>query len=297
MQILDGKNTAAFYQERLSEKAAYFEKTTGTKPHLAAILVGNSGPSETYVAAKMETCRKVGFGSSLIRFPAGIAEADLLAEIDRLNADPGLHGFIIQLPLPPHISNEAVISRIDPAKDADGFHPENLGKIARGEGGFAPATPWGIVLLLKHYQIETEGKHVVIVGRSHIVGMPMMLLMSRPGYPGNATVTICHSKTRNLPEITRQADILIAALGRPGFVTAGMVRTGAVVIDVGLSRLPDASRKTGYRLAGDVDYEDVAPLCSAITPVPGGVGPMTITALMENTLRAAFMQNQMVWVD
>jgi methylenetetrahydrofolate dehydrogenase (NADP+)/methenyltetrahydrofolate cyclohydrolase len=295
MQILDGKITAAFYQEKLSEKAAYFEKATGIKPHLAAILVGNSGPSETYVAAKMETCRKIGFGSSLIRFPSGIAEADLLAEIDRLNADSGLHGFIVQLPLPPHISNEAVISRIDPAKDADGFHPENLGKIARGQGGFAPATPWGIVMLMKHYKIETEGKHVVILGRSHIVGMPMMLLMSRPGYPGNATVTICHSKTRDLPDITRQADILIAALGIPGFVKAGMVRKGAIVIDVGLSRLPDPTRKTGYRLAGDVDYEEVAPLCSAITPVPGGVGPMTITALMENTLRAAFMQNQIDW--
>jgi methylenetetrahydrofolate dehydrogenase (NADP+) / methenyltetrahydrofolate cyclohydrolase len=293
--LLDGKTTAACFQEKLREKARAFEEKTGTKPHLAAILVGNSGPSETYVAAKMETCKKVGFQSSLIRFDADISEGDLLSEIERLNQDPDLHGFIVQLPLPRHIGVDAVINQIDPRKDVDGFHPENLGKMAKGQGGFASATPWGIVMLMEHYQLETEGRHVVVLGRSQIVGMPMMLLMSRAGYPGNATVTICHSKTRNLPEITRQADILVAALGVPEFVKAEMVKPGAVVIDVGLSRIPDDTKKTGFRLVGDVDFPEVAPLCSAITPVPGGVGPMTITALMQNTLKAAFLQNGLPW--
>jgi methylenetetrahydrofolate dehydrogenase (NADP+)/methenyltetrahydrofolate cyclohydrolase len=238
----------------------------------------------------METCRKVGFRSSLIRFDAGISEENLLQEIDRLNADPGLHGFIVQLPLPAHISVDKVIERIDPAKDVDGFHPMNLGRLAKNQPCFASATPWGIIRLMEAYKIETAGKHVVVLGRSQIVGLPMALLLSRNSNPGNATVSICHSKTQNLSEISRQADILIAALGIPEFVKADMVKPGAVVIDVGINRIPDASKKSGFRLVGDVDFDAVSPLCSAITPVPGGVGPMTIAALMENTLLAARRQ-------
>lgn len=287
MTLLDGKSTSLRLQEKLAVEAAAFTEMAGIPPHLAAILVGNSGPSETYVAAKMETCRKVGFRSSLIRFEENITEAQLLSEIDRLNADPELHGFIVQLPLPPHISVDRVIERIDPRKDVDGFHPVNLGKLAKNQPCFASATPWGIIRLLEAYQIETAGKHAVILGRSQIVGLPMALLLSRNANPGNATVSICHSKTTNLEEISQQADILVAALGIPEFVKAGMVKPGAVVIDVGINRVPDLTRKNGYRLTGDVDFEQVAPLCSAITPVPGGVGPMTIAALMENTLTAA----------
>lgn len=290
MLILDGKATSAKLQEKLSAGAAEFLKITGRQPHLAAVLVGSSGPSETYVAAKMETCRKVGFQSSLIRFESSISEEELLEEIDKLNADSGLHGFIVQLPLPAGISVDRVIERIDPAKDVDGFHPVNLGKLAKNQACFASATPWGIIRLMEEYGIETSGKHVVILGRSQIVGLPMALLLSRNASPGNATVTICHSKTANLKEIALQADILIAAIGIPEFVKADMVKQGAIVIDVGINRIPDESKKSGYRLVGDVDYEKVAPLCSAISPVPGGVGPMTIAALMENTLMAARRQ-------
>jgi methylenetetrahydrofolate dehydrogenase (NADP+)/methenyltetrahydrofolate cyclohydrolase len=290
MLILDGKATSEQVQKKLAVEAAAFLEETGNQPHLAAVLVGNSGPSETYVAAKMETCRKVGFRSSLIRFDAGISEENLLQEIDRLNADPGLHGFIVQLPLPAHISVDKVIERIDPAKDVDGFHPMNLGRLAKNQPCFASATPWGIIRLMEAYKIETAGKHVVVLGRSQIVGLPMALLLSRNSNPGNATVSICHSKTQNLSEISRQADILIAALGIPEFVKADMVKPGAVVIDVGINRIPDASKKSGFRLVGDVDFDAVSPLCSAITPVPGGVGPMTIAALMENTLLAARRQ-------
>ncbi len=290
MLILDGKATSEQVQKKLAVEAAAFLEETGNQPHLAAVLVGNSGPSETYVAAKMETCRKVGFRSSLIRFDAGISEENLLQEIDRLNADPGLHGFIVQLPLPAHISVDKVIERIDPAKDVDGFHPMNLGRLAKNQPCFASATPWGIIRLMEAYNIETAGKHVVVLGRSQIVGLPMALLLSRNSNPGNATVSICHSKTQNLSEISRQADILIAALGIPEFVKADMVKPGAVVIDVGINRIPDASKKSGFRLVGDVDFDAVSPLCSAITPVPGGVGPMTIAALMENTLLAARRQ-------
>ena len=290
MLILDGKATSEQVQKKLAVEAAAFLEETGNQPHLAAVLVGNSGPSETYVAAKMETCRKVGFRSSLIRFDADISEENLLQEIDRLNADPGLHGFIVQLPLPAHISVDKVIERIDPAKDVDGFHPMNLGRLAKNQPCFASATPWGIIRLMEAYNIETAGKHVVVLGRSQIVGLPMALLLSRNSNPGNATVSICHSKTQNLSEISRQADILIAALGIPEFVKADMVKPGAVVIDVGINRIPDASKKSGFRLVGDVDFDAVSPLCSAITPVPGGVGPMTIAALMENTLLAARRQ-------
>jgi methylenetetrahydrofolate dehydrogenase (NADP+)/methenyltetrahydrofolate cyclohydrolase len=291
MLLLDGKAASAKLQEKLAAEAADFLAKTGKQPHLAAVLVGNSGPSETYVAAKMETCRKVGFQSSLIRFEASISEEELLNEIDRLNGDPGLHGFIVQLPLPAGISVDKVIERIDPSKDVDGFHPMNLGRLAKNQASFASATPWGIIRLMEMYNIETSGKHVVVLGRSQIVGLPMALLLSRNANPGNATVTICHSKTQNLAEIASQADILIAALGIPEFVKADMVKPGAVVIDVGINRIPDESKKSGFRLVGDVDYAEVAPLCSAITPVPGGVGPMTIAALMENTLLAAKRQS------
>jgi len=290
MQILDGKQASIFYQEQLAAGSIEFEAKTGKKPHLAAVLVGNSGPSETYVAAKMETCRKVGFQSSLIRFELSISEQELLLEIDKLNQDPDLHGFIIQLPLPAHIDVNKVIERVDPAKDVDGFHPVNLGKMAKGLPAFASATPWGIIKLMEYYNIETEGKHVVVLGRSQIVGLPMSLLLSRNSKPGNATVTVCHSKSRNLAGMALQADILVAALGIPQYVKKEMVKDGAIVIDVGLSRVPDESRKAGYRLVGDVAYDEVAPKCSAITPVPGGVGPMTITALMQNTLLAARQQ-------
>lgn len=290
MNLIDGKKASIDLQARLAEKTRQFESETGIKPHLAALLVGDNGASETYVAAKMASCEKVGFRSSLIRFAPSITEEDLLGEIDKLNADAGLHGFIVQLPLPKHISVDKVIERIDPLKDVDGFHPINLGKMAKGQPAFASATPWGIIKLLEYYQIPTEGKHVVVLGRSQIVGLPMTLLLARSGNPGNATVTLCHSKTQNLPAIARQADIVVAALGIPEFVTADMVKPGAVVIDVGLTRLPDPTKKAGYRLAGDVKFDEVAPLCSAITPVPGGVGPMTITALMENTLQAARLQ-------
>ena len=277
-------------QENLAAEAAAFTRTTGKQPFLAAVIVGNSGPSETYVAAKMETCRKLGFRSELIRFDAGISQEDLLKQIDLLNLNRDLHGFIVQLPLPAHISVDKVIERIDPAKDVDGFHPMNLGRLAKNQPCFASATPWGIIRLMEAYQIETAGKHVVILGRSQIVGLPMALLLSRNSSPGNATVSICHSKTSNLRELSAQADILIAAIGIPEFVKADMVKPGAVVIDVGINRVVDESKKTGFRLVGDVDFEAVAPLCSAITPVPGGVGPMTIAALMENTLQAARRQ-------
>jgi methylenetetrahydrofolate dehydrogenase (NADP+) / methenyltetrahydrofolate cyclohydrolase len=290
MQILDGKQSSIYYQQKLGVESIEFEARTGRKPHLAAILVGNSGPSETYVAAKMDTCRKVGFQSSLIRFDPSISEEELLGEIDKLNQDTDLHGFIVQLPLPPHIDVNKVIERVDPAKDVDGFHPVNLGKMAKGLPAFASATPWGIIKLMEYYNIETEGKHVVILGRSQIVGLPMSLLLARNSKPGNATVTICHSKSGNLTEIAKQADILVAALGIPAFVKKEMVKEGAIVIDVGLSRIPDETRKSGYRLVGDVAFDEVAPKCSAITPVPGGVGPMTITALMQNTLQAAWQQ-------
>lgn len=287
MTIIDGKKAAEDLQGQLAMETREFENQTGIKPHLAAVLVGNNGASETYVAAKMATCEKVGFKSSLIRFDPTISEGDLLAEIDKLNSDPGLHGFIIQLPLPKHISVDKVVERVDPGKDVDGFHPINLGKMAKGQPAFASATPWGIIQLLQYYNIPTEGKHVVVLGRSQIVGLPMGLLLARNSNPGNATVTLCHSKTHDLPGFSRQADILVAALGIPEFVKGDMVKPGAVVIDVGLTRVPDASKKSGFRLVGDVAFDEVAPLCSAITPVPGGVGPMTITALMRNTLQAA----------
>lgn len=290
MRLLDGKAAASFYQENLKSEAAEFFQKTGKKPHLAALLVGNSGPSETYVAAKMKTCESIGFKSSLIRFSETISQQELIEEIDALNADPDLHGFIVQLPLPGHLDVQQVILRIDPDKDVDGFHPVNVGRMALGQEGFVSATPWGIVKLLEYYQIATSGKHAVVLGRSHIVGMPMSLLLSRSAQSGNATVTICHSKTQNLSAITQQADIIVAAIGIPNFLKADMVKEGAVVVDVGITRISDPEKKSGYRIVGDVDFDAVKDRCEAITPVPGGVGPMTITALMMNTMKAAWKQ-------
>jgi methylenetetrahydrofolate dehydrogenase (NADP+) / methenyltetrahydrofolate cyclohydrolase len=278
--ILDGNKLAAEIRSELREKV----KQTGKSPCLAAILVGNDGGSESYVAHKMNDCAEVGFQSRLIRFPDSVSSQELLQAINNLNTDPNVDGFIVQLPLPPSISNQSVIQAIAPQKDVDGFHPENIGKLSLGLPGFVAATPWGIMELLRRYQIPLSGKHAVVVGRSNIVGSPLSVLMSRPG--ADATVTLTHSKTRNLKELCQQADIVVAALGIPGFLTADMVSEGAVVIDVGTTRVPDPSHPRGWRLKGDVDFESVAPKCSAITPVPGGVGPMTRIGLLMNTWRA-----------
>ncbi len=278
--ILDGNKLAAEIRSELREKV----KQTGKSPCLAAILVGNDGGSESYVAHKMNDCAEVGFQSRLIRFPDSVSSQELLQAINNLNTDPNVDGFIVQLPLPPSISNQSVIQAIAPHKDVDGFHPENIGKLSLGLPGFVAATPWGIMELLRRYQIPLSGKHAVVVGRSNIVGSPLSVLMSRPG--ADATVTLTHSKTRNLKELCQQADIVVAALGIPGFLTADMVSEGAVVIDVGTTRVPDPSHPRGWRLKGDVDFESVAPKCSAITPVPGGVGPMTRIGLLMNTWRA-----------
>ena len=278
--ILDGNKLAAEIRSELREKV----KQTGKSPCLAAILVGNDGGSESYVAHKMNDCAEVGFQSRLIRFPDSVSSQELLQAINNLNTDPNVDGFIVQLPLPPSISNQTVIQAIAPQKDVDGFHPENIGKLSLGLPGFVAATPWGIMELLKRNHISLNGKHAVVLGRSNIVGSPLSVLMSRPG--ADATVTLTHSKTRNLKELCQQADIVVAALGIPGFLTADMVSEGAVVIDVGTTRVPDPSHPRGWRLKGDVDFESVAPKCSAITPVPGGVGPMTRIGLLMNTWRA-----------
>jgi methylenetetrahydrofolate dehydrogenase (NADP+)/methenyltetrahydrofolate cyclohydrolase len=251
------------------------------------VLVGNDGASRTYVDHKVRSCEQVGFDSTLIERPSDITQADLLAIVDELNRDDGIDGFIVQLPLPSHIDDQAIIEAVDPLKDVDGFHPSNMGNLALGLPGFVPATPAGIMAMLDRYNIDTEGKHAVVIGRSSIVGTPMSLLLSRSGSPGNCTVTLCHSRTQGLADHCRQADILVAAVGIPGMVKADMVKEGAVVIDVGITRVEDATAKRGFRLKGDVDYTDVAPKCSWITPVPGGVGPMTIVSLLRNTLVAA----------
>jgi len=260
-------------------------------PHLAAILVGSNGASETYVAAKVKACEEVGFRSTLIRLEEETTENKLLGQIENLNTDPDVDGILVQLPLPHHIAEENVINAIDPDKDVDGFHPVSVGKMVQGIPTFVPATPHGIMLLLEHYKIETRGKHAVVVGRSNIVGRPMSILLSGNTEPGNCTVTICHSQTQDLKSFCREADILVAALGRPEFITADMVREGAVVIDVGITRMADASRKSGFRLRGDVQFDTVSPKTSWITPVPGGVGPMTIAALLRNTYRSCKMKN------
>lgn len=289
--IIDGKATAAAIKKEIAEKVAARIAAGKRAPHLAAILVGHDGGSETYVAGKIKACAECGFRSSLIRLEstpeAPLDPAVLMSEIEKLNNDPEVDGFIVQLPLPKHIDEQAVIEAINPEKDVDGFHPVNVGRATIGLDCFHSATPSGIIELLRRHNISTRGKRVAIIGRSNIVGKPLANLLLQRGEQGDATVTVCHSATPDLAEITRQADIVVAALGRPGFVTADMVRDGAVIVDVGTTRVPDASKKSGFRLSGDVDYVNVAPKCEAITPVPGGVGPMTITMLMANTLKAA----------
>ncbi len=286
MQILDGTGTSLRIQERIRTEAARELAGRGRPPHLAAVLVGSDPASQVYVGSKVKTCEALGFGSTLLRKPAETTQAELLQIIADLNADDNIDGILVQLPLPKHISEREVINAIDPRKDVDGFHPVSQGKMVLGQPTFLPATPFGIQLLLAEYGIDVAGKHAVVIGRSNIVGTPMSILLSRPGPGGNATVTLTHSRTQNLAEICRTADVLIAAIGKPNFVTADMVKEGAVVIDVGINRIADASRKSGSRLVGDVDFDAVAPKASFITPVPKGVGPMTICGLMMNTLEA-----------
>jgi methylenetetrahydrofolate dehydrogenase (NADP+) / methenyltetrahydrofolate cyclohydrolase len=291
MQILDGLLVSKATKEELAIKVAKL-KIEGKKiPHLAAILVGNNGASETYVGAKVKACHETGFKSTLIRLEADISEHKLLQVVEELNNDTDIDGILVQLPLPKHISDEKVINAIHPAKDVDGFHPISIGKMVQGLPSFIPATPYGIMLLLEHYKIDTRGMHAVVVGRSNIVGRPMSILLSENKNPGNCTVTICHSQTKNLAAICLQADIIVAALGKPGFVKEGMVKEGAIIIDVGITHVADSSKKSGFSLKGDVDFATVAPKCSYITPVPGGVGPMTIAALMKNTYRACVENN------
>lgn len=287
MQLIDGKKTAADIKAEIKAEVEQIVANGGKRPHLAAILVGHDGGSETYVAAKVKACEECGFKSTLQRFESDIDEETLLAKIDEFNRDSDIDGFIVQLPLPKHIDEQRVIRAVDPNKDVDGFHPVNVGRMALGLPTFVSATPAGIMELLKRYDIPTRGKRCVVLGRSNIVGKPMAILMMQKTNPGNATVTVCHSATPDIASVTREADIIIAALGQPGFVTADMVKPGATIIDVGTTRVPDATRKSGWRLCGDVDFDNVAPLCSFITPVPGGVGPMTICSLMRNTLLAA----------
>ncbi len=285
-QILDGKLVAKALKESIKKEVAEMVDRGEDGPHLAAVIVGNDPASETYVASKEKAARSVGMVSSVYRYPEETTEKELLDVIDFLNRDPEISGFIVQLPLPKHINEDKVIERIKPSKDVDGFNPVNVGKMAIGQPGFVSATPAGIMEILRYYKIDTEGKNCVVLGRSNIVGSPMSILMSKKTNPGNATVTLCHSKTQNLKEITRNADILIAAIGSPEFVKADMVKEGAVVIDVGIHRLEDKTAKKGYKLVGDVDFEEVKKKASYITPVPGGVGPMTIASLLNNTLKA-----------
>jgi methylenetetrahydrofolate dehydrogenase (NADP+)/methenyltetrahydrofolate cyclohydrolase len=287
MNIIDGKLISAQVKEELREKVEVIKLKGGKIPHLAAVLIGDNGASETYVSSKIKSCEQIGFKSTLVRRDATTSEAEVLEIIDQLNQDEDVDGFIVQLPLPDHINVDKIIEAIDPKKDVDGFHPINIGRMAKGLPSYISATPFGVLELIKRYNIETAGKHCVVVGRSQIVGLPMSILMQRNTYPGNCTVTLVHSRTQNLPEICRQADILVAALGKPEFITAEMVKEGAVVIDVGLTRVVDASKKSGFALKGDVKFDEVAPKASYITPVPGGVGLMTVAALMHNTLLAS----------
>lgn len=291
MQILDGNLVSKATRDELKIKVAQLIAEGRKVPHLAAILVGSNGASETYVGSKVKTCEEIGYKSTLIRLEESISEYKLLSAIEELNNDPDIDGILVQLPLPKHISDEKVINAIDASKDVDGFHPVSVGKMVQGLPTFIPATPHGVMLMLEHYKIDTKGKNAVVIGRSNIVGRPMSILLSANTQPGNCTVTICHSHTKNLREICKEADILVAALGRPEFVTADMVKEGAVVIDVGITRVEDPTKKKGFSLKGDVKYDEVAPLCSYITPVPGGVGPMTIAALMKNTFRACQEKN------
>ncbi|WP_057938389.1 bifunctional 5,10-methylenetetrahydrofolate dehydrogenase/5,10-methenyltetrahydrofolate cyclohydrolase [Algoriphagus resistens] len=287
MILIDGKLTSSQIKSEIAARVAEIKAEGGKTPHLAAILVGSDGASQTYVNAKVKACGECGFESTLVKLGENVSEDELLKVVADINGNPDIDGLIVQLPLPKHISVEKVTDKIKPEKDVDGFTPANVGRMALNWPAYVAATPYGIVELLKRYNIETSGKHCVVIGRSHIVGSPMSILMARNGYPGNATVTLTHSRTANLPEIAKTADILIVALGKPHFVTADMVKPGAVVIDVGIHRIEDASKKSGFRLVGDVKFEEVSEIASAITPVPGGVGPMTIASLLYNTLLAA----------
>lgn len=286
MELIDGKKIAAQVKQELADEVTRLKAAGHKTPHLVAVLVGNDPASETYVASKVKACQEVGFKSTEMRYSADITEEQLLTVVDKLNRDADVDGYIVQLPLPQHISEQKVLLAIDPDKDVDGFHPCNVGKMVTGLPTYLPATPAGIVELLKRYNISTQGKHCVVIGRSNIVGTPMSVLMSRKDKYADCTVTICHSRTRNIKDYTLQADILVVALGKPHFVTADMVKDGAVVVDVGIHRIPSDKTKSGFRLVGDVDFEQVAPKCSYITPVPGGVGPMTIVSLLQNTLKA-----------
>jgi len=285
--LIDGKATSAKVKKRIAAEVAEMIDKDIRAPHLVAVLVGTDPASEFYVKSKEKSCRAVGMTSSVYKHSAKISETELLEIIDFLNNDPEVDGFIVQLPLPDHINVDRIINRIDPAKDVDGFHPMNIGKMVLGAPSYLPATPSGILMLMEEYNIETEGKNIVVLGRSNIVGTPMSILLSRKSNPGNATVTLCHSRTENLKEITAQADIIIAAIGQPEFVKADMVKKGAVIIDVGIHRVDDDSKEKGYRITGDVAFDEVSKKASKITPVPGGVGLMTIAALLENTLKAA----------
>lgn len=287
MKLLDGKWVSSLILEEITVEVALLKDKFGKIPHLAAILVGNDGASETYVSSKMRNCEKVGMQSSLVRLESSVSEEELLKAVEKLNDDKNIDGFIVQLPLPKHISESKIIKAILPQKDVDGFHPDNIGKMVLNMPSFIPATPFGILQMMEKYDIPTAGKHCVVVGRSHIVGLPMSILMARNAYPGNCTVTLTHSKTVDLAEVCRSADILIVAMGKPNFITADMVKEGAVVIDVGTTRVADSSKKSGYAIRGDVDFEGVSPKCAYISPVPGGVGLMTVTSLIKNTLLAA----------
>ena len=286
MQILDGKIVSQAVKDAIKIKTAALKSVGKKAPHLAAILIGNNGASETYVASKVKSCEEVGFKSSLIRLPETVDEAVLVTAVKQLNEDKDVDGILVQLPLPKHISEATIINLINPDKDVDGFNPMSVGKMVQGLPTFIPATPYGILLMLEHYRIETKGKHAVVIGRSNIVGRPISILLSRNAYPGNCTVTVCHSHTHNLKEICLQADIIVAAFGIPGFLKADMVKENAVVVDVGITRVADNTKKSGFAIKGDVDFTNVAPKCSYITPVPGGVGLMTIAALLMNTFNA-----------
>ncbi|MEM9141850.1 MAG: tetrahydrofolate dehydrogenase/cyclohydrolase catalytic domain-containing protein [Bacteroidota bacterium] len=286
MELLDGKKISNQIKEEIAAEVAQMKERGEKVPHLAAVIVGNDGASLTYVGSKVRSCERVGFESTMVRMPGTTSEQELLRKIQELNEDDAIDGFIVQLPLPPQINSQRVLLAVHPDKDVDGFHPTNFGKMALDMSTFIPATPFGILELLERYGVETQGKHTVVIGRSHIVGRPMSILMGRKGFPGNSTVTLTHSRTKNISQITTQADIIISALGVPGFLKAEMVKDDVVVIDVGITRVPDETREKGYYITGDVDFENVSKKASFITPVPGGVGPMTIAMLLKNTLLA-----------
>ena len=292
MEILDGKIVSQSVKDELKAEVIQLIKNNKRLPHLAAILVGNNGASETYVASKAKNCEEIGFKSSLFRLNEDITESELINAVIKLNADESVDGILVQLPLPKHIDEQKIINLIDPSKDVDGFSPVSIGKMVLGLPSFIPATPYGIMLMLEHYNIETSGKHAVVIGRSNIVGRPISILLNQNNKYGDCTVTVCHSRTKNMKEICLQADIIVAALGKPNFLTADMVKENAVVIDVGITRVADASKKSGFAIKGDVDFENVSPKCSYITPVPGGVGLMTIAALLKNTFNAYKQRNK-----